>query len=253
MCRSRIALLRALNPSVPIYGLFGGSKFERSVAKMLLDLEGLYVSTRPERWNWQHSDLAVAAWYREVGSRVPFDVAHVIEWDLLLLAPLQSLYAHVPQDTVGLTALTPVSVLEHEWTWLRREESRREWDTLLSRARADWGYNDVPHGCLGPGPCFPRAFLEAYAALGPPVLCNDELRLPLFAQILGFSLADTRLRGPWHGEREDPFFHFRDKEIDVSAIRAELAKHDGWRAFHPVRTRLDPQQILGSGDRDRRA
>ncbi len=166
MCRSRIALLRALNPSVPIYGLFGGSKLERSVAKMLLDLEGLYVSTRPERWNWQHSDLAVAAWYREVGSRVPFDVAHVIEWDLLLLAPLQSLYAHVPQDTVGLTALTPVSVLEHEWTWLRREESRREWDTLLSRARADWGYNDVPHGCLGPGPCFPRAFLEAYAALG---------------------------------------------------------------------------------------
>jgi hypothetical protein len=219
---------------------------------MLLDLDGLYVSRRSERWNWQHSDLAVAAWYRAVGSRVPFQVVHVIEWDLLLLAPLQSLYAHVPQDTVGLTALTPVSLLEHEWTWLRREESRREWDTLLSRARADWGYDGVPHGCLGPGPCLPRAFLEAYAALAPPVLCNDELRLPLFAQILGFPLADTRLRGRWHGEREDPFFHFRDTEIELNTIRAELAKPGGWRAFHPVRTRLTPQEVLGSGNRDRR-
>ena len=253
MCRSRIALLRALNPSVPIYGLFGGSKLERSVAKMLLDLEGLYVSTRPERWNWQHSDLAVAAWYREVGSRVPFDVAHVIEWDLLLLAPLQSLYAHVPQDTVGLTALTPVSVLEHEWTWLRREESRREWDTLPA-VRAPTGVITTSRTGARPGPVLSEGIPGGVRRTRvSPVLCNDELRLPLFAQILGFPLADTRLRGPWHGEREDPFFHFRDKEIDVSAIRAELAKHDGWRAFHPVRTRLDPQQILGSGDRDRRA
>jgi hypothetical protein len=210
----------------------------------LLDLDGLYSPLESGRWNWQHSDLALAAWYRDVGSRIPFDVVHVIEWDLLLLEPLESLYAPVLEGAVGLTALTPISELEQEWTWLRREENRREWETLLARARAEWGYDGVPYGCLGPGPCFPRSFVEAYAAIDPPVLCNDELRLPLFAQILGFPLSDTGLRSAWRGEREHPFFHFRDRDIEWSAIQAELANPDGWRAFHPVRTRLEPKRIL---------
>ena len=230
--------LRKLNPGVPVHGLFGGSRALRVVAKQLVGLDGLYASPSGGRWNWQHSDLALAAWFRDAGHRLSFDVLHLVEWDLLLLAPLDSLYACVPEGSVGLTALTPISELEHEWTWLRREASRREWEALLARARTGWGYEGTPYGCVGPGPCFPRAFLEAYAAIDPPVLCNDELRLPLFAQILGFPLADTRLRGPWRGEREHPLFHFRDQEIEAQAIEAELAKPDGWRAFHPVRRRI---------------
>jgi hypothetical protein len=196
------------------------------------------------QWNWQHSDLALAAWYREVGSELRFDVIHVVEWDLLLLEPLPKLYSSVAPGAVGLTALTPISLLEREWTWLRRSENRREWEQLLALARTEWGYHGTPHGCLGPGLCLPRSFLEGYAALDLPRLCNDELRLPLFAQILGFPIVDTRLRGPWRGEREHPFFHFRNQEIELSAMKAELANPDGWRAFHPVRTRIDPQQLF---------
>jgi hypothetical protein len=249
VCRSRVALLHELNPGVPIYGLFGGERGLRGLglrvgANALIGLDGLYSSAGTGRWNWQHSDLVLAAWYRDVGFRIPFDIVHVIEWDLLLLESLESLYSAVPRGAVGLTALAPVSSLEREWTWLRREESRREWELLLARARAEWDYDGIPHGCLGPGPCFPRSFLEGYAAMNPPALCNDELRLPLFAQILGFPIVDTRLRGPWRGEREDPFFHFRSQEIELSAIHAELAKPDGWRAFHPVRARIDPTQVL---------
>jgi hypothetical protein len=229
--------LRRLNPGVPVYGVFGG---RRRAFRRLIGLDGLYRSRESPRWNWQHSDLVLQAWYREVGRRLAFDVVHVIEWDLLLLEPLESLYASVPEGAVGLTALTPISDLQEEWTWLRRGETRLEWEALLSYARTEWGYDGTPYGCLGPGPCFPRAFLEAYAAVDAPVLCNDELRLPLFAQILGFPLSDTRLRGPWRGEREHPFFHFRDREIELSAIQAELAQPDGWRAFHPVRVRIDP-------------
>jgi hypothetical protein len=241
VCRSRVALLRRLNPDVPIYGLFGG----RSVlGKRLVGLDGLYSSPAPADWNWKHSDLVLARWYRDVGHTLPFDVLHLVEWDLLLAASLDKLYASVPDDAVGLTALTPTSQLEAEWTWLRRDENRREWEALLARARDEWAYDGVPHGCVGPGPCFPRSFLEAYAQIDPPVLCNDELRLPLFAQILGFSIVDTRLRGPWRGEREDPFFRFRAQEIELSAIKAELAKPDGWRAFHPVRARIEPERIL---------
>jgi hypothetical protein len=240
-----VALLRDFNPGISVYGLFGGgSRAFRVGGKALLGLDGLYSSRENDAWNWKHSDLALAAWYRNFGHALPFDVVHLIEWDLLLLEPLESLYASVPPGAVGLTALTPISELEAEWTWLRREESRRNWEELLTQARSRWAYDATPYGSLGPGACFPRAFLEAYAALDPPLLCNDELRLPLFAQILGFPIVDTRLRGPWHGEREHPFFHFRNREIELSAIKAELSKPDGWRAFHPVRVKVDYDALV---------
>jgi len=245
VCRSRVALLRRLNPGVPVYGLFGGPRrLPARVLRGLVGLDGIYSSTESGHWNWQHSDLAVADWFRSDGHRLSFDVLHVVEWDLLLLAPLEALYGSVPEGAVGLTALTPVSELT-EWTWLRREAERSEWEQLLAIARSRWGYDDVPYGCVFPGPVFPRAFLEAYAAVDPPAIAHDELRLPLFAQILGFPLADTRLRGPWRGEREHPLFHFRAPEVALDAIRAELAKADGWRAFHPVRTRVDHDMIFG--------
>jgi hypothetical protein len=244
VCRSKVSLLRQLNPGVPIYGLFGGRRLPAAVLRQLVGLDGVFVSRGSERWNWQHGDFALTAWYRGVGSDLDFDVLHVVEWDLLLVAPLDTLYASVPADTVGLTALTPVAQLEGEWTWLRKAEPRREWEALLAIAREKWGYDGEPYGCLAAGPSFPRAFLEAYAAADVPVLCNDELRVPLFAQILGFELADTRLRGPWRGEREHELFHLRAHEIELPTMRAELAKPDGARAFHPVRRKLSHEAIF---------
>jgi hypothetical protein len=245
VCRSRVALFRTLNADVPIYGLFGGRyRVPGPPLRALVDLDGVHSSRERGRWNWQHSDLAVAAWFREAGHRLPFDVLHLVEWDLLLLEPLESLYASVPEGAVGLTALTPISELR-EWTWLRREQERRTWEQLLGVARSEWGYDDVPYGCICAGPVLPRAFLEAYAAVDPPLIAHDELRLPLFAQILGFPLADTRLRGPWRGERDHPLLHFRAPDVPIGAIRAELANPDGWRAFHPVRTRVDHEMIFG--------
>jgi hypothetical protein len=246
VCRSRVALLRELNPGVPVYGVFGGNQsVTRLVGRRLVGLDGLYApNPRRKHWMWLHHDLVVRAWFRDVGSSLPFDVLHVVEWDLLLVEPLGKLYASVPEGAVGLTALTPVSELR-DWTWLRRDEERRNWERLLDVARSQWGYDGVPFGCVCGGPVFPRAFLEAYASVDPPVIAHDELRLPLFAQILGFPVVDSGLRGPWRGEREHAFFHFRAPEIELETIRAELAKPDGARAFHPVRVKVDREMIFG--------
>jgi hypothetical protein len=221
----------------------------RIFTKDLVGLDSIHILPRAKGlWNWRHGDLVVADWYRRRGATLEFDTLHLVEWDLLLIAPLTSLYSSVPEGAVGLTALTPTTDLEKEWTWLRREENHREWEALLAYAHDEWGYDGTTYGCVGPGAVFPRAFLEAYAAVDPPSLCNDELRLPLFAQILGFPLADTRLRGPWRGEREHELFHFRAPEIDLETIHRELAKPDGARAFHPVRRRLTHETIFGRAD-----
>jgi hypothetical protein len=83
--------------------------------------------------------------------------------------------------------------------------------------------------------------LDQYAAIDPPELCHDELRLPLFAQILGFPIADTGFRRRWHDRDEDRFFNTNALEIAVSTVMTERAKPDGRRAFHPFRVAFDPR------------
>jgi hypothetical protein len=224
---------------VQVCGIFGGEqRYKRAAFRLgsrpFLRLDRFYWSGRSGHWNWKNGDLALAAWYREVGHRLDFDVVHDIQWDLLLLDSLERLYAAVPKDAVGLTAVTPISAIEHDWPWLQRPDDRRQWEELLAYVRERWEYTQIPHACWGPGPCFPRAFLEQYADADPPDLCHDELRLPLFAQILGFPIVDTGFRRGWRDGDEDRFFNLRGQEIERSSIVAELAKSDGRRAFHPV-------------------
>jgi hypothetical protein len=251
VCRSRVALLRKLNPGVPIFGLFGGDAgFKRSAlrfaGKRALHLDGLYSSRQSGAWNWKHGDLVVAGWYRDVGYRVDFDVAHLVEWDLVLLEPLERLYESVPDNAVGLTGLTPLSSVEHEWEWMQNAADRRDWEQFLAYARSTWGYEDVPHACLGAGPCFPRAFLAEYLTLDQPTSCVDELRYPLLAQVLGFSIVDTGFCRQWFDHDEARLFNVGGAEIELSTIAGELAKPDGRRAFHPVRRIVRGTDVLPS-------
>jgi hypothetical protein len=250
VCRNHVALLRQLNPGVPVCGLFGGdSGYKRwafrTGSKRLLALDALYSSPHAGAWNWKNSDLLVAAWYREAGHLFDFEVAHLVEWDLLVLEPLERAYADVPTGAVGLTALTKLSLVEERWRWTQQAADRIEWELLLELVRNRWGYDDVPHACLGPGPCLPRAFLEQYANLDPPALSVDELRYPLFAQILRFPLVATSFRRRWWDEEEDGYFNVGGREIDTRMIVDELANEHGRRVFHPVRRSLEPSILSG--------
>lgn len=240
LCRSRVQLLRALNPGIEIHGLYGAGPGYRQPAFRLgaapfIGLNSFYASRHDGQWNWKNGDLALANWYRDVGRRLDFDVAHLVEWDLVLLDPLHRAYADVPVDAVALTCLTPVSQLAGRWEWLRRPDRQRQWESLLAHARGAWGYAADPLACLGVGPCFPRPFLEAYTALDPPELCHDELRLPLAAQALNFRLVDTGFRRRWDDPAEDRIFNVGGRPVEPAAIAAELGTVDGRRAFHPVR------------------
>jgi hypothetical protein len=249
VCRSRIALLRQFNPGVCIHGMYGGPHGYRRAAfrlagRQVLGVDSLWTSSPGSaRWNWLHGDLALAAWYRDVGHALAFDVAHVIEWDLLLLDGLARVFASVPDEAVGLTALTPLSRVEGHWEWIDDPVHRREWEALLDEARREWAYNATPFACWGPGPCLPKMFLERFAAVDLPEHGHDELRLPLVAQALGFPLADTGLRRDWLDSAEDRFFNVGSGEITLANIRAEWSRPSGRRAFHPVRRRLRVDEV----------
>lgn len=246
VCRAHVTYMRELNPGVQIHGLYGGAPGARRAAfrlagRRLVGLDSLWFSPHAGRWNWHHADIALTIWYREVGHRLDFDVLHYVEWDILLCAPLDQVFASVPPDAVGLTALIPLSSVEDDWEWVAPPEYRRRWEQVLADVRERWGYDQTPYACWGAAPCYPRAFIERYAAVPPPEsIPMEEVRVPLFAQALGFELSDTGLRRGWDDPAEDAFFNLNSVEIEPSTIAAELARPDGRRAFHPVRKPFRP-------------
>ncbi len=240
VCRARIRHLRRINPGVPIMGLYGGPGGYRRLAfrlgsRLLLHLDAFYATGRAPHWNWKHGDLALAAWYRDVGHRHEFDVLHLVEWDLLLLAPLHELYRRIPDEALGLTAYTPLRHVGDDWEWMRLAEPRAETEELLRRGRDTWGFTGEPFVCLMGAACFPRSFLEAYVAHELPEVGHDEVRLPMFASILNFPVEDTGFRSSWREGSDDAYFNAFGKEIDPQVIIAELKRAEGRRAFHPVR------------------
>ena len=74
-------------------------------------------------------------------------------------------------------------------------------------------------------------------------LCHDELRLPLFAQLLGFDLVDTGFYDGWSNPDSERHFNADGREVDPAAVAIELAKRDGCRVFHPCRERFDEMVV----------
>lgn len=245
VCRDRVETLRAFNPGLAVHGLFGGPHDAAAEAEARLgpSLDSfLALGGSPARWK-KYTDLAVREWYRQAGERLPFDMLHVIQWDLLLCDSLDALYATIPADALGLTGLTPLAAIADRWHWTRCEPARSESERFLAWGRDRFALDGVPLACLGPGYCLPREFLSRFADLEVPELGHDELRLPLLGQALGFRLADTGFYPAWFDARTEELFNANGDALDPGRILEELGRPGGRRAFHPCRQALGVRPI----------
>lgn len=241
ICENRLRCLRRFNPDVKIYGLFGGPEEEygRFQRRLRPFLEHCYcIKDKTVRWKWKNGDLALRMWFAALGNSLSFDMLHVVEWDLLLMESLHGIYKDVPRDAIGLTAIVPLQEVASRWIWTAEEPHKGELKNLLAWVHDRFGYSQQPYGAQGPGICLPRRFLEAYSRIEVPELCNDEVRIPLFGQILGFKLHDTRFCTDWFSRHAGQTFHCQTQvfpEVKLSTIIKELAKPTGARVFHPFR------------------
>jgi hypothetical protein len=258
LCRSRIALMRRLSPEMEIFGLYGGASATLDDARSLETTGLTYVyhdCDKTQEWNkWKNTDLAVARWYCNVGRSIPFDRVHIVQWDLLFFAPLDRVYRNIPEGAVALSGLIPLKRIAHFWEWVVDPALSADSERLFTIARERFGYAGEPYACIGPGYSLSRGFLEAFSALDVEAVGHDELRLPLFAQILGFELADTGFYPRWKDPEIERFFNagpWGDEgtpspfgsEIDPALVASELAHEAGWRVFHPCRGRFDAAVI----------
>jgi hypothetical protein len=238
VCRSRVRLLRAFNPGVPVHGLYGGDPEQYAAAR---DEVGPFLDSlsacdlEDGRWRWQHTDLVIRHWYQATGHAFAFDVLHVVQWDLLLFDSLTALYGHVPRGAVALTGITPLERIADTWHWTRVEPNRTESAELLRLARHSYAFRGVPKACLGPGVALPRAFLDRYAVVDVPQLGHDELRFPLFAELFGHALVDTGFYPQWFDPDAERLFNANGTELPLAEVREELVRPGGRRTFHPCR------------------
>lgn len=244
VCKNRVAILNKFNPGVSIFGLYGGLPADLSLFRKVIcpEVENIFdLSYKGSRWNWKNGDLAIRLWYKEVGNNVSFEMLHVVEWDMLFLEPLAKLYDNIPSDSVGLTGLVPLSKVSRSWDWVRDEPYKSQWEEQLRFVKKRYNYASRPFACVFGGCCISREFLEQYVNTDVLEVCHDELRLPLYAQILNIDLYNTKLANVWSRSlnQRGYFNAIHNSRVGLPLIMRELGKPRGRRVFHPYRRMFD--------------
>lgn len=243
----RLELIRKFNPSIPVYGLYGGeAKYHARASSLLGDyLEHNYlIQDYPTEFKWMHADYVYKDWHRDIGKHLDFDMLHVVEWDLLLLDSIDNLYAHIPHNALGCTGLVELEKIEKRWYWAKNAFRRSELARFVEGVREKYHITPRLYGMLGPGVCLPRSFLDRFIELEHPLHeINEELRIPIWAQILDHPLVNTGFRRDWFSRKEIHAFNAYEGDVKERVIRKAMRRKSGRRAFHPYRSSFDPQQL----------
>ena len=260
ICKNRLEILRQNNPTVPIYGLYGGDLHlineYKSFLGLYLDDFYAFTENKDAYWKWIQGDLMITHWYQERGKHLSWDTIVIIQWDMLVFGAIDQLFSMLKPDQMLLSGLRPIKEVENDWSWLTPKipERRNQYLTFLEHVRKMYGYNQDPLGCLFIVVCFPRIFLEQYSKIEKPELGFLEYRIPIYAQIFGISFCENHSFQGWWVD-SDPIFGEKNpirrawnslylklapnplnpakREISIIPIYRHLRTEEGARIFHP--------------------
>lgn len=261
VCRERLRLLRYLNPSLPVHGLYGGTKINLGEARRALSglLENIHViPTENPIWKWMHPDLAIRQWFMATGHRLSFDRLYEYEYDLLLGLDVDSLFPPVTERTVAFSGLKSLESARTSWYWTSVEPFRSAFVRYTEFMQRQYGLVQQAYVSQGPFPVLSRSYLEAIAAAEyPPAIFNlvmNEISYPGMAEALHFTIVDTGIHPEWTphvpGVRASDLFHCeKGHSVDTTRLLAELRDPNGRRAFHPVKQAITCETITAALDR----
>ncbi len=249
VCENRLAALRANNPGIRIYGLYGGDPGEAGEAERRLgrwfDDFYAFAEERDPHWKWQHGDALIAAWHRDRGHALAWDSLVIVQWDMLMLAPISRLFATLQPGQILFSGLRPAREVEGWWGWLNGADpdKRADRDAFLAYLEDTHGYRGELLCCLFIVACLPRRFLDLYVAAGPPEVGFLEYKLPTLARIFGIPFCEDHPYRPWWASnpatRQAParerLLNAVGDDIAFDTVLAEMARPDGLRIIHPYR------------------
>jgi hypothetical protein len=246
-CAERLDLLRRLNPETPIYGLYGGALEAADAVRARLGdrLDDFYAfpEARDAHWKWLNGDRLIASWMRARGAELAWDTVVVVQWDMLVLAPVHALFGPLQPGEALLSGYRPLSEVADWWGWAggRDPEKAAMLEAFRARLRSDWGVDGPLWCCLFIVICLPRDLLARYVGSGPPAEGFLEYKLPTLAHHWGFPVRRDLGFDPWWAAdpatREAPerlrTLNAVGREAPLEIVRSELADPGGLRVFHP--------------------
>jgi hypothetical protein len=240
ICKQRLEFFHQLNPNIEIHGLFGGGSAEYiSFTKELSLLQSNYlIKDVPDEWKWKNFDLVLKRWYTDFGKTIEFDRLVLLEWDFIMLDSVERMYSHIEKDEVAFTGLIDIERIQQFWYWVSNEDRRAELNTLLDWAKDKYNYKSSPKGILCPGLMLNRKYLNAMLNIDLPEDTNDEVRLPIYAQIAEIPMQNNGFLRTWFSASDDKYFNCANKSVRFDRLKKELSKPNGRRAFHPYRDQL---------------
>lgn len=235
-CSRRLRLMRSFSPDAAFYGICTAPPEQLARFRPVFDeLEDhwAFPFVYP-KWHWHNLDKVVCSWFVKHAAGLPFDRLLVLDWDVLLLGPVSYWTSSVPERGVKF-----IDVWENHQPdanyWTR--SSNAEFVAFCSR------FEERNHD----RPRLHNAFLFAYAlarqalqdcaqtVLEYPGYC--EYRLPTVLRSQGYELGNLPRPDDWLR-----LVNVNGRSISRQIIRAELARPDGYRLFHPV---YEPYQSVG--------
>jgi hypothetical protein len=243
VCQDRLQQLRVLNADVKIFALFGGSAADISVAKeavgTLVDDFYAYTQDKDPKWKWQHGEQLIATWYAERGARLEWDTIFVMQWDMLILDSLSSLFDELQPGQILLSGYRPLKSVEAWWPWAN--PNQEELQLFKELLRRDFNYTKELFACLFIVVCLPKSFLQKYTDCGQPEVGFLEYKIPTLAKVFGIPICENHGFKPWWALEpatknlppSQRTLIAVGKEVAFSAIIKKTATYDGKRLLHP--------------------
>jgi hypothetical protein len=203
LCRNRLEILRALNKNVPVFGLFGGAPNEAANVERSLGgyLDNFYVfeDERDDFWKWKNGDLIIADWFRKRGRFLDWETIIVVQWDMLILGPVKSVFSMLKPGEALLSGLRPAAEVAKWWMWIDvgDPEVERDLQDFIKRLKLDYNYHGDLWCCQFIVVCLPRQFLNLYVDAGPPEEGFLEYKVPTMARMFGIPLCREHPFKPW--------------------------------------------------------
>lgn len=228
ICKNRLEILRKFNPDIPIYGLYGGQRKDYKNAKKL-DIPISMIPSDDWYWKWRNGDLSLRWWYKQAGHKIDFDMLHVFEWDLILFDSVENYFRDI-KNGIAMSNVQLLAPIYDHWIWTAEKLGRIEYLELIKLAKKKFKYRKKALAGNCGGLCLSKKFLEEYSRIDEmPSLCNDEVRLLLFAQCFNMKVRNLKIPSK-------KFFNADQNEVSPKEVLRAYKK--GVKLFHPVRQKL---------------
>ncbi len=247
LVRERLKLIKYFDPEIRIYGIFGGNSSNFDEATKSLDnlIENNYlVKSEDGNWKWLHADITYKMWFEDYGQNIDFDRAYVLEWDLLIVGSLRNIYTNQESNTIYCSGLISIDRVKKFWYWTN-DQNLPKISSFFQKVKDTFNTSFVQYAMLGPGLSAPRKFFEGLKTLNLfEAEVTDEVKVPVWAQLLGLKLKNNHFYNRWFSYFEMRYFNANVGTIRPKVVLKQLKKINGRRVFHPFRENLSAQSLI---------